>query len=145
VRFPPGPTWTLVFRSPPIGSPFGGDVLVDAVFAAALKASIVLPDVGLKALSVGLKARKESIDARINRMDHSTLAMISSRLATVNPNRFCVVHCNRPCCRRSGSEVCCGDEAREKSASERMAWILERGLSDRVILLRLIEAPIDLG
>jgi hypothetical protein len=56
VRFPPGPTWTLVFRSPPIGSPSGGDVLVEAVFAAVLKASIVLPDVGLKALSVGVKA-----------------------------------------------------------------------------------------
>ena len=33
-------------------------MLVDAVFAAALKASIVLPDVGLNALSVGVKAEE---------------------------------------------------------------------------------------
>lgn len=31
-------------------------MLVEAVFAAVLKASIVLPDVGLKALSVRVKA-----------------------------------------------------------------------------------------
>jgi hypothetical protein len=46
VMFPPGPTWTLVFLSPPIGSPFGGDVLIEAFLVAALKASIVLPVVG---------------------------------------------------------------------------------------------------
>jgi hypothetical protein len=45
-------TITLVLRNPPTGRPFGGDVLVDAVFAAVLKASIVLPVVGLNPQSV---------------------------------------------------------------------------------------------
>ncbi len=42
-----GLTITLVFRSPPTGSPFAGEVLVEALLAAALNASIVLPVVGL--------------------------------------------------------------------------------------------------
>jgi hypothetical protein len=48
-------TITLVLRNPPAGRPFGGDVLVDAVFAADLKASIVLPVVGLNLQSVLFK------------------------------------------------------------------------------------------
>jgi hypothetical protein len=38
---------TLVLRNPPNGRPSGGEVLVEAVLAAFLKASIVLPVVGL--------------------------------------------------------------------------------------------------
>jgi hypothetical protein len=41
------PTITLVLRIPPIGSPPGGEVLVEAVFAADLNASMVFPVVGL--------------------------------------------------------------------------------------------------
>jgi hypothetical protein len=47
-----GLTITLVFRSPPTGSPFTGEVLVEALLAAALNASIVLPVVGLALESV---------------------------------------------------------------------------------------------
>jgi hypothetical protein len=46
-KAPFNPTSTLVFRSPPIGRPSGGDVLVDAFEAACLKASMVFPVVGL--------------------------------------------------------------------------------------------------
>ena len=42
------PTRTLVLRSPPIGSPFGGEVLGEAVFAFASNASMVFPVVGLQ-------------------------------------------------------------------------------------------------
>jgi hypothetical protein len=45
-------TITLVLRNPPTGRPFGGEVLVEAVFAAFLKASIVFPVVGLNVQSV---------------------------------------------------------------------------------------------
>jgi hypothetical protein len=45
-------TITLVLRNPPTGRPFGGEVLVEAVLAAFLKASIVLPVVGLNVQSV---------------------------------------------------------------------------------------------
>lgn len=41
------PTMTLVLRSPPIGSPFVGEVLVEAVFAFVANASIVFPFAGL--------------------------------------------------------------------------------------------------
>jgi hypothetical protein len=45
-------TITLVLRNPPTGRPSGGEVLVEAVLAAFLKASIVLPVVGLNVQSV---------------------------------------------------------------------------------------------
>lgn len=45
-------TITLVLRNPPAGRPLGGEVLVEAVLAAFLKASIVLPVVGLDVQSV---------------------------------------------------------------------------------------------
>ena len=71
-------------------------MLVEAVFAAALKASIVLPDVGLNALSVGVKAEEFQWGIRIDRMNHSRLAVISSCLATINPYWLCVVHGDCP-------------------------------------------------
>jgi hypothetical protein len=49
------PTITLVLRRPPIGPPPGGEVLVEAAFAADLNASMVFPVVGLNFQSVGLK------------------------------------------------------------------------------------------
>jgi hypothetical protein len=46
VRFPPGPTSIVVWRSPPIGL-VPGTVLVEVNLAAASKASKVLPVIGL--------------------------------------------------------------------------------------------------
>lgn len=52
MRVPFNPTSTLVFRSPPTGRPSKGDMLgVDAFIANCLKASIVLPEVGLGLVS----------------------------------------------------------------------------------------------
>jgi hypothetical protein len=48
VKVPFGPTSTVVLRKPPAGRPSGGEVLVDALEAACLKASRVFPEVGLK-------------------------------------------------------------------------------------------------
>lgn len=125
VKFPPGATWTLVFRNPPTGSPSGGDVLVVAVEAAALKASIVLPVVGLKVQSVRTVDLGLAIDARINGVDHSRLAMVPSCLPTIHPDWFRVINCDRPCSWRCGSEICRRHKPGEEAAREGVAWILE--------------------
>ena len=78
-------------------------------------------------------------------MNHSRLAVISNCLTTINPYWFCVVHGNRPSCGGCSSEVCCGNKAGEETTSKGMARILERRLGYRMVLLRLIEAPIELG
>jgi len=59
VKFPPRPTSTVDLRNPPIGKPFRGEVLVNAMAAFDLNASIVFPAVGLsKVLEIVGKSRK---------------------------------------------------------------------------------------
>ena len=123
--WPFAPTITLVLRNPPTGSPFAGEVLVEAVLAAALNASIVLPVVGLKFQLVFLKQTGLELNERVDCVHHSSLAMGLYSLGTVDPDWLGIIDSDCESCRRCSGGIFCRHKAREETSWEKVAWILE--------------------
>jgi hypothetical protein len=65
------------------------------------------------------------------------LTVVAKSLAAVEPDWLCIVDNDREAC--SGRRVFGWDEIREEAASERMAGVAERGLSNGVVLGEEIE------
>lgn len=84
---------------------------------------------------MSLYRRNSHCYLRVDGVDHATLAMVSSGLATVHPYRLCVID---GYCEGGWSLNCLRgrrSEAREESARGKwMTRILERRLGDRVVL-----------
>ena len=127
-------TVPLTVNVPPSGA-FGGIVLLEALAARPMKASSVLPDVGLHK-SAGRNIVVGNGGLRVDASNHSSLTVSLLGLGAVEPDGCCVIDHNLEGCARWGDSGR-NEATGEATCRERMTWILETRLHNGMILLPL--------